>query len=106
MKNGLYKVEFATPLGSGAGVVTLNDGHIAGGDSSMYYVGTYNLDGNNFSGQVQTNKHTVGLESVFGKDRVSIDLSGTFEGNNATMTGTSKEAPDIGFQARLLPLAD
>jgi hypothetical protein len=45
MQNGLYWVEFRTPLGSGAGVVVLQDGNLRGGDSSMYYFGTYTETG-------------------------------------------------------------
>lgn len=29
MRNGLYKVEFETPRGSGAGVAVLHDGEVA-----------------------------------------------------------------------------
>jgi hypothetical protein len=41
MQTGLYKVNFKTPLGLGAGVVVLENGMIRGGDSSMFYRGTY-----------------------------------------------------------------
>ncbi len=36
MQNGLYRVEFRTPLGSGAGVVVLQDDNLRGGDSSSH----------------------------------------------------------------------
>lgn len=108
MRNGLYKVEFTTPKGAGSGVVTLSDGKMGGGDSVLYYRGTYAMNGNSFTATVQTDRHTVApaMPAVFGQDRVNINVAGTFQGDVANMTGTAKEAPGVNFKARLSRLAD
>ena len=40
MKDGLYRVEFQTQRGAGAGVVFLEGGALRGGDSQMFYTGS------------------------------------------------------------------
>jgi len=67
----LYKVEFGTPLGSGTGVVVIEGGKLRGGDSSMYYVGSFAISGDQISASVATNRHTSvpGVQPVFGRDR-------------------------------------
>ncbi len=66
MRNGLYKIEFTTPRGPGFGVVVLNNGKVQGGDTSMYYNGTYEMTGDQFKGSVAVRRHSPGLPPVFG----------------------------------------
>jgi hypothetical protein len=101
--NGFYSVAFQTPAGAGTGVVFLQDGILRGGDTMIYYVGDYQLNGDTFSGEVTTNAHAKppGMVSVFGRDNVHISLKGTFSGDDATLTGTAKEVPGVQFSARL-----
>jgi hypothetical protein len=108
MQDGLYKVQFQTPLGAGAGVVHLQGGKLWGGDSALYYVGTFTQVGDQFSAEVVTDRHTQyqGLVSVFGKDRVHINLRGASKENSAVATGTAIEAPGIAFKAMLSRLTD
>lgn len=103
MQNGLYKVEFNTPLGAGAGVVVLQDGKIQGGDSMMYYVGDYSESGQSFSANVEGKVHStaIGLTSVFGVNHTHIKLSGQSSGDSAVMQGKAAEAPNVAFQAKL-----
>jgi hypothetical protein len=107
MDDGLYKVRFETPRGSGTGVVVLQDGHLRGGDSSMFYTGTYTLHDGAFSARILTNVHTVAPHkpSIFGRDIVHITLKGTFSRDFAEVTGVAKEVPDIGFKAELTKLS-
>jgi len=108
MENGLYKVEFQTQLGSGAGVVFLQNGKIRGGDSAMFYVGSVSEQGDDLTAEVEGNLHTnmPGTRSVFGFDKTHIKLKGKGAGRSATFTGTSKEAPNVSFQAKLTKLSD
>lgn len=101
--DGFYAVEFATPMGQGNGVVTLLGGHIRGGDSLLYYIGNYQLVGDNFTADVTTNAHCaqVGMGSVFGRNNVHITLAGKFTGEDATLSGKAAEAPDLKFIAKL-----
>jgi len=108
MKNGLYKAKFGTRLGEGIGLVVAQDGMIRGGDIRLYYTGTYTVNGNQVAGKISTNLHTAapGTNSVFGADQVVIDLSGTFNGNTATLTGTSPHAPGVAMKVMLTKLSD
>jgi hypothetical protein len=108
MQNGIYKVEFQTPLGAGAGVVILQSGKLSGGDSGMYYTGSYAETGDDFTAKVEGRRHTnaPGFSSVFGVDHTHISLKGKSTGNSATMSGTAAEAPSIAFQAKLSKLPE
>src|SRR6201995_3643716 len=108
MDNGLYKVRSETPRGNGTGVVVLKDGNIWGGDSSMFYTGTYTLDGETFNGQLITKVHTIAPHkpSIFGRDIVHITLEVTFSRDYAEVTGSAREVPDVPFKAELTWLND
>jgi hypothetical protein len=103
MQNGLYKVEFQTPLGAGAGVVVLQDGKIQGGDSMMYYIGEYAENGQDVSAKVEGKMHTTipAVASVFGVTHTHIKLAGKSNGNSAEMQGKADEAPNVPFRATL-----
>ena len=107
MQNGLYAAEFQTPLGLGHGVVMLLNGVLQGGDSMMYYQGKYNVDGTSFKAEVKTGAHAhpLGMTSVFGRDQVTIDLSGTFAGDTLSATGKAAEIPNVNFNAILKLIA-
>ncbi len=106
MENGLYKVQFQTPQAIGFGVVTLRDGVIQGGDSMMYYVGTYRQNGGNVEASVRTEAHSQipGMASVLGTTRADLSLSGTTNPEGATLTGSAPQAPGVNFQAHLFRL--
>ena len=103
MDNGIYRVEFQTQRGTGTGVVVINDGRILGGDSIMYYVGTFSESGNNFSTNIKARVHSnvPGMAPVFGVPEANISLTGTSTNNSAQSKGTAVEAPGISFQAVL-----
>lgn len=109
MQDGLYKAAFKTPIGEGFGVVVLSGGTLRGGDTMMYYVGTYSEDGGRFTASLDVDSHSNVPEmmSVFGpgKNRVHIDLSGTSSGDSASAKGSSPQAPGIGFSVALTRLA-
>jgi hypothetical protein len=88
--------------------VVLQGGKLWGGDEGLYYVGSYTEAGNQFSAKVSTDRHAKvpGLQSVFGKDRVNISLSGTTNGDVVNAKGTAVEAPGISFSATLTKLSD
>jgi hypothetical protein len=108
MRDGLYKVQFQTPLGWGAGVVYAAGGKMWGGDGALYYVGTYNQEGGNVTGQVTTNRHTQnpGIPSVFGRDQVRITLTGVSSGDTAKLNGKAAEVPNVAFTAELTRISD
>jgi len=107
MRDGLYRVGFKTRLGTGFGVVTLQESHIAGGDSSLWYVGSYQLQDGHFQAEIQVDRHTETplARSVFGVERARIRLEGDAVGDEALMKGSSPDAPEVSFEAVLSRLA-
>lgn len=109
MQNGLYKVAFSTPLGEGYGVVVLENGTLRGGDSMMFYIGSYTETQGQFTASVDVDVHSEvpGMVSVFGpgRNRVHIDLKGQSTDSSANASGTSPQAPSVGFNATLTRLA-
>jgi len=72
--DGLWTVEFSTPIATGSGVVTVRNLSIMGGDSSFYYIGTFARDGSNLRGKLQAKHYSGSLsDGVFGPRRL-IDL--------------------------------
>jgi hypothetical protein len=101
LKNGVYRVHFRTPFGEGAGV-TLVDGILSGGDSGMFYIGSYEAGAGVITANVKTGRHTPGGESVLNIDDATIVLNGTTpSASTAIITGAAKEAPNLLFQASL-----
>jgi hypothetical protein len=103
LPDGFYVVQFRTPRGSGAGVMTLANGKLRGGDSVIMYTGSYSQDGDKFTARVSTRRHTPGEPTVFGVDAVTIDLTGKSSDGAASCTGT---AAGITFQADLHRVSD
>ena len=103
---GLYKVEFATQLGSGSGVVLMSNGTIHGGDSIMYYTGTYSESGDEFNATVSVARHTAGssMFSVLGVDNGALLLTGRSNGGTVEARGSTPQNPGISFQATLTKL--
>ena len=107
MLDGLYKVEFHTPLGAGSGVVHALGGRMWGGDAGIAYVGSYRVSDTKMTATVSTSRHTqTGYGNVFGKDSVTISLEGTVNGNTITCAGTSPQAPGVNFTAKLTKISD
>ncbi|UNK39387.1 hypothetical protein MNR02_06680 [Shinella sp. H4-D48] len=106
MRDGLYAVQFATPLGAGGGVVYLEAGRLRGGDSAIFYTGDYSVNGDQFSATVSTGRHTQGMASVFGIDSVIINVKGQVVGDTVNATGTSPQAPNLQFRATIKRLSD
>ena len=108
MRDGLYKIAFQTPHGTGAGVAHLVGGRIWGGDGGLFYTGSYKIEGPSFVGTVETASHTdhPGLVSVFGVNRAKVHVVGFWQGDTADLKGTAAEAPEVEFTMRLERLVD
>lgn len=104
-QEGMYKVQFQTPLGSGNGVLFLYDGKLRGGDSSMYYLGSYQADGNKFTATLKTGQHGPG-QSVLGAPNATLEASGEIAGGKATIRGSVPDAPQLTFSAVMERIAD
>lgn len=104
MKEGLYKIEFQTPLGTGTGVVYLRDGQLWGGDAEAYYIGSYRVTDEEIVSHVSIDRHSGNPDLtpfIFGFDKVSIKLTGRAVLGTIMATGTSDQAPDVRFDCVL-----
>ena len=108
MKEGLYAVRFQTQMGAGDGIITLAAGKIRGGDSALFYVGSYVIENGELPAEVKTARYATNpaFVSVFGIDNADISLRGQASGDSATVIGTAKQALGVSFQASLRWLAD
>ncbi len=108
MREGLYKVQFRTQIGDGAGVFILREGRILGGDSIMYFTGTYSDKDNLFAAEVHGVRHTESPNnfSVFGVDDIHVHLKGTTVGDSGQVIGKADEAPKVDFSAIFSRVAD
>jgi hypothetical protein len=93
-------------LGEGTGLLTLRDGAIKGGDTVLAYSGSYDQDGDAFTAEITTRRHTPGQLSVFGIDNVDLAVAGKSSPTVASCRGTTRQAPAMAFEAILLPIAD
>ncbi len=89
--NGIYHVDFASPLGSGSGTVYLENGTMRGGDAVVAYYGTYAVTSDTVRADVSLIKHGAGF-SVLG-DATSLTLHGKVVGNGIAGTGTVPGTP-------------
>ncbi len=85
MIQGLYKVSFQANGSSGDGVVVIDNGQFVGGDSCLYYFGTFQEQGDVVTVVLQTHRHSEGPESLLGNDDFSATLSGTVTATGFTM---------------------
>ena len=84
-----WTVQFTGVQGFGAGVLTLIKGQVFGGDSGMLYTGTYSQQGSAVTARVHVERFsaTPAMHSVMGPNTFDLDLTGTLQGNTATISG-------------------
>jgi hypothetical protein len=107
MYEGFYAIAFQAGENKGHGVLHLNEGRVRGGDSLLFYLGTYTLDGDNLTAEIKTDAHAKipGMRALFGRDVIHLTLRGSFTGDEAKLIGIAKEAPSVKFVASLKKLA-
>src|SRR5687767_2369427 len=103
IENGLYRVTFGTPYGSGFGVAHMVEGELHGGDSMMAYVGGYSVDGDRFTANIHAFKHSTvpNIESTLGTENAQLSITGTVQGGSLTGQGTAPQAPGVTLQVKL-----
>lgn len=94
MKNGLYSIHVKMLDGHpdrGSGVMVLRDGAMLGGNGSLFYTGSYTVEGRKWKGELVTSPHTrnPGPTTVFENRDSSIGFGGTFDDDGAEARGTA-----------------
>lgn len=110
-KEGLYRLGFHTLTGWGYGLAYLANGKIYGGDSYIYYIGTYSISGNYVQARVKAKPYIdnppPGAFSLFGREDNTVEIEGDLvEGSRIELKARSKQAPGIELKAVLEHLSD
>ena len=88
--NGLYSLTALATDGAGVdagGVLILYNGNIHGGDSYVYYVGTYKCSGTKWEGEMLSKEHTPTNRPM--AERVQqITFSGSYSDTGAEVEAT------------------
>jgi hypothetical protein len=112
MKDGLYSFRVKGFDGVDwppGGVLVLRNGVMLGGGPFTYFTGSYSAKHGIFKGELVVNEHTPAPSShvlVNAKD-VGMGVSGTYEGDQAELTGTALIGKtSLTLQVTLLRLTD
>jgi hypothetical protein len=112
MEDGLYSVGLkgfdGVELPPG-GVVVLQNGIILGGGSYAYFTGSYSAKNGIFKGELVLKQHTPPPPNhvLFNANNVGMGISGTYEGDQAELTGTALIGKrSLTLQLTLLRLTD
>lgn len=109
---GLWSLFFRSNVGGeGGGVVILETGRILGGDVSYYYVGDYEVDRGQVTGNVRVTHYQGEPRSIFGQAtqfnlRIAGALSGTQIGDINTVTGEIVGHPQLKMDVLLTKRAE
>jgi hypothetical protein len=88
MQDGIYIARFRTARDLGAGVVTIIDNRVTGGDAGYVYTGNLDDTEGTLKGQVAVQQHDKSAESVFGgASDFSLPVTGTVTETGAHLTG-------------------
>src|SRR3954452_19937863 len=81
IKNGIYSLSAVSIDGDGVevgGVLILNDGKVQGGDSYVFYIGTYESSDGKWKGEMISREHTPTTRPAI--ERVQrVEFSGTYD---------------------------
>jgi hypothetical protein len=90
IKNGLYSLAAVSIDGVGVevgGVLILDDGKVQGGDSYVFYIGTYECSDGKWKGEMISREHTPTTRPV--AERVQrVEFSGTYDDVGAEVDAT------------------
>lgn len=86
---GLWTIDFFSKHGAGAGVIVFETGRVFGGDSSMFYIGDYEIKNGAVSGRIRVRVHhrIPGLTSIAGADDFEVEYSAQLSDATTQLTG-------------------
>lgn len=108
MIEGFYSVVFHAPAGLGGGTLHLTGGKAFGGDSTMFYAGTYSSDGSAMTGNIRIGTHLSlpGHMSVFGIPAADLVVNGSVDATGGINgEATSPQAPGITMKFTMKKIA-
>jgi hypothetical protein len=112
MKNGLYSLRITMLdglTGGDGGIMVLRDGNIRGGDSYLYYIGSYTFADGKWKGELTTHEHTPAgtARPIFGGRDIGIGFAGSYDDEGAEALATALSGKrSVRFSAVLRMLAE
>ncbi|MBC7985227.1 MAG: hypothetical protein H7X93_00940 [Sphingomonadaceae bacterium] len=101
---GLYRLAWRTPLGEGAGVVTLDNACFRALKGPAF-TGRLHNAGDAFAARlILTGPAAAPVAYAYGRDRLDIDLAGRAYGPRALLAGRAPQAPGLEIEAELTPM--
>lgn len=96
MVEALWTFKFITHQNTvGAGVAILESGHVFGGDSEYYFIGSYSIRGNEITVEVESTHYGTTPNSMFGPAKhLNLRFSGPLAQPTTTLEGNVVEAPE------------
>ena len=91
IKNGIYSLTALATDGAGVdagGVLILHDGKMFGGDSYVFYVGSYECSGGKWEGEMLSKEHTPTNRPI-GERVQQIVFSGNYTDTGAEVEATA-----------------
>ncbi|WP_128255751.1 GrlR family regulatory protein [Falsirhodobacter deserti] len=107
MIEGFFHAHFVTDKDQGDGVAYLANGKLHGGDSAMFYRGTYSTDGEKFEADLEVGRHTEGtpITSITGAARARHKITGRIEGDNLVCEAVTDQEPAVKLDLTLTPIS-
>lgn len=102
---GFWTVQFKGVQGWGTGVVMYIGGRVFGGDSAVYFMGTYSLQGDAVAIQIHVKQQLPGLMNVMGRNEFDLDLAGDLQGDTLKLAGNIP-GTDLRLTCTLTKLCD
>lgn len=103
---GFYAVQFHGVDGFGAGVVTLMNGRVFGGDSGFLYTGNYRQEGGTLTAMVHVKRYVPGIPNVMGRDEFDLTLSVVQNGSHTLVANGTIPGTPLRFTANLTKVSD
>jgi hypothetical protein len=101
MVEGLWTIEFTSPLGFGTGVVVLTGKRLLGGDEGYYYSGEYAVDDHHIGGKAEIVRFNKNSLSVFGDmDSFTLELDGNISSDSIVGVASISGQPELKAQIR------
>lgn len=107
MIEGLWTIEFSSPIGFGTGVVVFTDKRLLGGDEGYYYFGEYTVDDHHIGGKAEVVRFDKNSLSVFGDmDNFTLNLDGKVSENSIVGVASLADRPELKAQIRCTKKAE
>jgi len=103
--DGFWTVFFKAANQSAGGVVVLKNGRVYGGDSSYYYLGTYQInDETQFTATVVCRPFIANAQTVFGVyiEEFTLNISGVIRGREIEASAAVQQMQGLVLKMRLI----